>query len=175
MSVNRWDPWRDLVSLREAMNGLLEESFVRPRTVAMSGGNGYVPLDLKETADSFILSLPLPGVDPEDVDISILGDRLHITGEFRQESEEAGQDHRWLIKERRSGRFERALSLPSAVVADRAEARFDKGVLTVTLPKADEARPKSILVRGESSGARQVSQPAGQPVEVEAKSESSQS
>lgn len=172
MSVNRWDPWRDLVSLREAMNGLLEESFVRPRPMTIPGGNGFVPLDLKETGDAFSVSVPLPGVDPEDVDISVLGDQLRISGEFKQETEQSGGEQRWLIKERRSGRFERAISLPSAVVADRAEARFDKGILTITLPKADEARPKSIPVRNEAAASKAVDEPTGQPVEVEAKTDS---
>lgn len=154
MSVNRWDrwdPWRDLVSLREAMNGLLEESLVRPRPLANFGNGALIPLDLKDLGEVFSISVSLPGIDPEKVDISVLGARLRISGEFTQENAQPGQEQRWLIKERPAGRFDRAITLPSPVVADRAEARFDKGVLTIILPKADVARPKSIPVRGEAA------------------------
>jgi HSP20 family protein len=154
MSIQRWDPMREIVSLREAMNSLLEESFVRPRAgmAAMTGG---MPLDLRESDNAYVVETVLPGARPENVDISVLGDTLRISAEVRDEGEREGE--RWLIRERRFGRFERSVTLPMNVKADEASADFDNGVLTITLPKAEAARPRNILVRstrpeGENNG-----------------------
>jgi HSP20 family protein len=159
MSISRWDPWNDLVSLREAMNNLVEESFVR----APGGGGGGaagLAVDVRETAEGFEITASVPGVAAEDVDITVLGDTLHIRGERREEHEERGDGGRWLVRERRFGAFQRAIALPAAVRADAAEAQFSDGVLTISLPKAEEAKPRSIRVRGSGN--------AAQPVEVEA-------
>ncbi|RIK45297.1 MAG: heat-shock protein Hsp20 [Chloroflexi bacterium] len=147
MSIQRWDPWRDIVSLREAMNSLLEESFVRPR----AGGVTTVgmPLDLRENDNAYVVETVLPGARPEDVDISVLGDSLRISAEVRDEGERSGE--KWLVRERRYGRFERTITLPTHVKADQATADFRDGILTVTLPKADAARPRSIPVRAGST------------------------
>ena len=147
MSTNRWDPWRDIVTLREAMNTLLEDSFVRPRAGLMAF-TGAIPVDVKETADEFVVYIPLPGIEPADVEISILGDRLRVAGEFKDRETE---DTRWLLRERRFGQFERSIGLPTAVSADQASADFDAGILTVRLPKAEQARPKTIPVRAQAS------------------------
>ena len=146
MSISRWDPWGDIVSLREAMNNLLEESFVRPR----GGGSGAAGLavDVRETPEAFVVTASVPGISPEDVDITVLGDTLRIRGERREERSEEGEQGRWLIRERRVGSFERTIALPTTVKADAADADFRDGVLTITLPKADEAKPRSIPVRG---------------------------
>ena len=158
MSSSRWDPWNDFVSLRDAMNNLLEESFVsRPR-----GEGGAVPqgtpagvaglaLDVRESPESFEITASVPGVSPDDVDITVLGDRLRIRGERKDNAEERDPDGRWVLRERRFGAFERSVTLPAAVKADKAQAEFKDGVLTITLPKADEARPRSIPVKSGSA------------------------
>ena len=147
MSTNRWDPWRDIVTLREAMNTLLEDSFVRPRAGIMAF-TGAIPVDVKETAEEFVVYIPLPGIQPEDVEISILGDSLRISGEFKDREP---AETRWLARERRFGQFERVVALSTAVSADAASADFDAGILTIHLPKAEQARPKTIPVRGQAS------------------------
>ena len=152
MSTTRWDPWGDIVSLREAMNNLLEESFVRPGPAAPGPGMmSSLALDVRETPDKYVVTASVPGVPASDIDISILGDTLRIRGR-RQEpaGDEAGS--RWLVRERRFGDFERSFTLPSIVNAERAEADFTDGVLTITLPKAETARPRSIPVRGATVG-----------------------
>ncbi|CAA9582316.1 MAG: hypothetical protein AVDCRST_MAG19-4185 [uncultured Thermomicrobiales bacterium] len=152
MSSSRWDPVSDLVSLREAMNNLLEESFVRPRPGAAPNAPAGLALDVQETPDAFKVTASVPGVGAEDVDITVLGDTLRIRGERRAENGEAnGQNGRWLIRERRFGAFERTVTLPTTVRSDGAIADFRDGVLTVTLPKAEEAKPRSIPVRGAAS------------------------
>ena len=145
MSISRWDPLSDIVSLREAMNNLLEESFVRPRGGATTTAG--LAIDLRETPDAFVVSASVPGVPPEDVDITVLGDTLRIRGERKEESREEATS-RWIVRERRVGSFERTIALPTSIKADEADADFKDGVLTITLPKADEAKPRSIPVRG---------------------------
>jgi HSP20 family protein len=171
MSITRWDPFGDIVSLREAMNNLLEESFVRPRPGASQpGAPAGLALDVRETPEAFVISASVPGVPAENVEITVLGDTLRIRGERHEERTEDGQGQRWLLRERRFGAFERTVALPTTVKADAADADFKDGVLTITLPKAEEAKPRSIPVRGATGSAAQA-----QPVEIEAKTDSSQS
>jgi len=152
MSISRWDPFGDFVSvsLRDAVSSLLEESVVRPRGGSGGGGGtvGGLPVDLRETPEAFVVTASVPGLAAADVDISILGDTLRIRGERQAEEEERADGGRWILRERRVGAFERALALPMSVKADQAEADFADGVLTIILPKADESRPRSIPVRG---------------------------
>jgi HSP20 family protein len=163
MSIQRWDPWRDIVSLREAMNSLLEESFVRPRpgTSQVAG----MPIDLRETDSGYVVEATLPGAKPEDVEISVLGDTLRISAQVHDTSEQSGE--KWLVRERRFGRFERALTLPMQVKSDAATADFRDGVLSISLPKAEVARPRSIQVRPSTSASVGSGQQSGQPIEVE--------
>jgi HSP20 family protein len=157
MSTTRWDPWGEIVSLREAMNNLLEESFVRPRPgVTGPGMASSLALDVRETPEQFVITASVPGVPPSDIDISVLGDTLRIRGERKEETEETGDGHRWLLRERRFGAFERTVSLPTSVAADRAVADFKDGVLTVTLPKAEAAKAQTIPVKGTAPAAAQV-------------------
>jgi HSP20 family protein len=149
VSITRWDPWGDIVSLREAMNNLLEESFVRPRPgVAGPGMASSLALDVKESPDQYTVTASVPGVPSDDIDISVLGDTLRIRGQRKEDVEETGEGGRWLLRERRFGAFERTVSLPTAVNSEQAQADFKDGVLTITLPKAEAAKPRSIPVSG---------------------------
>ena len=143
MSLIRWDPFRDTVSLRDAMNRLFEESFIRPSTWPTLD---TVPaVDVVETKDEVVVKAAVPGIKPEDIDISVTGELLTIKGEFKSETKSDGASI--IRQERRFGTFERALSLPTQVVADKAKAEFENGVLTLTLPKAEEVKPKTIKVK----------------------------
>lgn len=169
MSITRWDPWGDIVSLREAMNNLLEESFVRPRPgLSGPGMTSSLALDVKETPDQFVVTASVPGVPPADIDITVLGDTLRIRGQRTDEIEEQREGTRWLLRERRFGAFERTVSLPSVVEPERAEANFGDGVLTITLPKADVAKPKSIPISGSAARERTGSGQGVAEVEVHA-------
>ena len=133
MSITRWDPWGDIVSLREAMNNLLEESFVRPQPGTPGPGMASsLALDVKETPDTFMVTASVPGVPPSDIDITILGDTLRIRGQRKEEADETGEGNRWLLRERRFGAFERTVSLPSVVDSEGSSADFEDGVLTIT-------------------------------------------
>ena len=144
MAIERWDPFRDVVSLREAMNSLLQDSFVRPATGLAGGGGGPFPLDVAENENEFVLHAQLPGVKPEEVQITVHGDTVLIRGETKAQEEKKGQT--WHVRERRFGAFQRAISLNAPIDADKANAEFENGVLKLTLPKAETARPKQIKV-----------------------------
>jgi HSP20 family protein len=147
MSITRWDPWTEAMSLREAMDSLLQESVVRPRMMGRAGGIVPIALDVEERGDDFVITAPIPGIKPEDVDISVLGDTLQIRAERQEERREEGEGQRWVLREQRYGAFERMLTLPSAVKGDEANAEFHNGMLTITLPKAEEAKTKRIPVK----------------------------
>jgi HSP20 family protein len=142
----RWEPFRDLISLREAMDRLFEESFVQPRAGWPAPiGAGTLAVDMYETDDAVVVKSSIPAVKPEDVDVSITGDTLTIKGET--EAEEEVKEENYIRRERRYGSFCRSLTLPLPVVADKAQAEFENGVLTLTLPKAEEVKPKAIKVK----------------------------
>lgn len=165
MSITRWDPLREMLTLREAMQNLFEDSVVAPRSLG-AGMAGNLALDVHETQDAFVVTTALPGVKPEDVDISVLGDTVRIQAELKEtqpqtsgQSDQKGQNAqasqngqsgpqgRWIARERRYGAFQRLFTLPSAVKADQAQASFEHGVLTLTLPKVEEAKPRAIKIK----------------------------
>src|SRR4051794_19691875 len=129
MSIERWNPFEEAVSLRDAVNTLLHESFVRPGTTAAQPG-GFVafPLDVCETENEFVVKASLPGVKPDDVQVTIHGDTLTIRGQSKMEEDKKGEH--WHLRERRYGTFQRALSLSTPVDADKTQAQFEHGVLS---------------------------------------------
>lgn len=143
-SLIKWEPFGDLVSLREAMDRLFEESFVRMRGLPSVFGVEALAVDMYETPDSVVVKTSVPGVKPEDIDITITGNTLTIKGETRVE-EKVEKEH-YIRQERRYGVFQRSIQLPDALVGDKAEATFEHGVLTLTIPKSEEAKPKTIKV-----------------------------
>lgn len=145
MSMMRWEPSRDIVSLRDMMDRLFEDAFVTPRGGMTMHGLGELALDMYETNDAVVVKTALPGVKPEDVDITITGDTLAIRGETRQEDE--NKEGNYLRRERRYGEFARSITLPSGLQVDRADASFDNGMLTLKIPKSEQAKPKSIKVK----------------------------
>jgi len=145
MSIVRWEPFSDLMSLREAMDKLFEDSFVRPRTLMAPFGVADLALDMYETDNELVITAAVPGVKPEDVEITITGDTLCIRGEIKSETKV--EKANYYRQERRYGSFSRSINLPVPIQSDKAEARFKDGVLTLTLPKAEEVKPKSIKIK----------------------------
>jgi len=152
MSITRWDPFGDMMSLRDAMERLFAESVVRPQATNSGGGSGSgtssLALDVHEQGDDYVVSAPIPGVNPDDVDITVRGDMLRIRGERHEQHQEGGENKRYLMREQRFGSFERVIQLPSSVRADGAKADFKNGVLTITLPKSEESKERRIPVQG---------------------------
>ncbi|MFQ6059246.1 MAG: Hsp20/alpha crystallin family protein [Anaerolineae bacterium] len=147
MGLTRWEPFRDLISLREAMDRLFEESFVRPprRGWLIPWEVEELPIDMYETEDHVVVKTAVPGVKPEDIDITITGDTLTIKGETKAEEEIKRENY--IRQERRYGAFSRSVSLPAGLETDQAEATFENGILTLTIPKAEEVKPKVIKVK----------------------------
>ena len=142
----RWEPFRDLISLREAMDRLFEESFIRPRAGWLAPlGAGALAVDMYETDQDVVIKSSVPGVKAEDIDITITGDTLTIKGETK--AEEKVEKANYVRQERRYGAFSRSVTLPTSIVAEKAKAEFENGVLTLTLPKAEEVKPKAIKVK----------------------------
>ncbi len=143
-NVVRWDPYREMARMSRMMDRWFGES---PRLWLneIDGGEGYVPLDMYETDNDVVVQASLPGVKPEDVDITITGETLTIRGESRHEEEEKKRNY--YRQETWYGSFARSITLPTQVESDKAEATFENGVLKLTIPKAEEAKPKMIKVK----------------------------
>jgi len=141
----RWEPFRELISLREAMDRLFEESFVRPFGWLAPTGVETLAIDMYETPENIVVKASIPGVNPEDIDVSISGDVLTIKGEVKEEKEV--KEENYIRRERRYGSFCRSVALPVQVDANKAKAEYENGVLTLTLPKAEAVKPKVIKVK----------------------------
>ena len=143
-NLTRWEPLREMMTLRQAMDRLFEDSFVRP--VGLSSVSAAdVAIDLKETDTDVVVKAELPGVEPDEVDVSIMEGVLVIKGEHKEEKEE--KEANYYSRELRYGSFSRSINLPAAINAEKAEAVFENGILTLTLPKTEEAKPKQIKVK----------------------------
>jgi HSP20 family protein len=153
MVMQRWDPFEEALSLRDAVNRLMEQAVLQPATDAGArtpGGRIALPLDVSESPTAYRVTASLPGVKPEDVTIQFQQGMLAISGEVQEDAlPEHGQEepHHYHIRERGHGRFYRALTLPTAIDADKARATFEHGVLTLLLPKAEAATPRRIPVQ----------------------------
>ena len=145
MTIARFTPLTDVVSLREAMDRLFEDSFIRPN--GWTSGNGQplaVPVDLWETKDAYHLRADLPGLTPEDIDINATADTFTLTGETKPSGDVMNEG--WLRQERRSGKFARSFTVPMQIDPNKVEAKFQNGVLELVLPKAENVKPRSIKI-----------------------------
>ncbi|MCL4274750.1 MAG: Hsp20/alpha crystallin family protein [Anaerolineales bacterium] len=139
----RWEPAREMMTLREAMDRLFDDAFTRPLSLA---GNWSVPaVDMYQTDNEVVVKAALPGIKADEVQINITGEVLTLKGEVKQ-SEET-KEKAYHIREQRWGAFERSIVLPTDIVADKAKADFENGILTITLPKAEEVKPKTITIK----------------------------
>jgi HSP20 family protein len=146
MTMQRWEPFREALTLRNAMDRLFEDSFELPAGVWIDEVGGRVlPVDVYQTDENMVLKASLPGFKPEEVEISLTGDTLTIKGEH-QEQEEVKEEN-YLVKERRYGVYSRTMTLPVEIQSEKAEATFENGVLSLTLPKAEEAKPRQIKIQ----------------------------
>ena len=143
-NLTRWEPVREMMTLREAMDRLFDDAFTRPINLR-DGGWSAPAIDMYQTDDEVVVKAALPGFNAEDVQINVTGEVLTIRGELKHEEEQ--KEKAWHIREQRWGSFERSVALPSDVVADKANADFANGILTITLPKAEEVKPKTITVK----------------------------
>jgi HSP20 family protein len=150
MAIERWYPFTDLMSLRQAMDRLFEDSFVHPsRALGPTGEVAAPALDVYQSPNEVVVKAALPGLKSEDVNIDITGETLTIKGESKAEQEIKKEDY--LYQERRYGAFSRSVVLPSGLKSDKAEATMEDGILTLTIPKAEEVKPKAITVKAKGN------------------------
>jgi HSP20 family protein len=139
-AVIRWSPARELVRLSDAMDRMFEDTWTRP--FAGREREIRLPLDVYTTPSEIVVLANVPGLKPEDVNITLENDTLSISGEIKAPMENVD----YIFQERPYGKFNRVLTINVSVDNDKVEASFDSGVLTITLPKAEAARPKVIKV-----------------------------
>lgn len=154
MTIARFSPMTDIVSLRDAMDRLFEESFIRPNTwTGLAAGHVAVPVDLWETKDAYHLRADLPGVTSDELEINATSDSISIAGEAKSHAEVT--EDGWLRQERRVGKFQRAFTLPVAIDPTKVEATFENGVLKLVLPKAENVKPRTIKVNATGGNSHQ--------------------
>jgi len=144
--LNVWSPFRHLSLLRDEIDRLFDSPLDALTSNSQQFLNGWLPtIDLYEDRDHLVLKAELPGMKKEDIDISLHGEVLTLSGERKEEETfDKAETYR---AERFLGRFQRTLTLPVRVDASKVQAAYKDGILTVTLPKAEEAKPKQIEVK----------------------------
>ena len=144
MALDRWDPFREMMSFREAMDRWLQQGISGTGQLLSSMRPDSIPMDVIEHDDSFEVRASVPGVKPEDVEVVVQGERVTVRAEVRGDEERRGDN--WLMREHRYGTMQRSVTLPAPVSSDNAEARIEHGVLTLRLPKVQGAQARRITV-----------------------------
>jgi len=146
--ITRWNPIRDMITLREAMDQLVNENYLRSREARQQGVAWQLPLDAYTTEDAIVLKADVPGLKPEDLQVTLEGDTLTIRGELKNRTE----SQNYILRERASGPFERVLTINTPIDPNKVEATFEDGVVTVVLPKSEAVKPKQIKVTAKNNG-----------------------
>ncbi len=148
LTRSQQQPSNSYLTLRDAMDRLLADSFVWPRSFfgaeLSTAGFNRMPLDVYETPDEVVVKAAIPGARSEDLNLEFQGDRLIIDAKIPEEKIENAT---WHYRELQSGSYHAEVTLPEAVNADKAQANLENGYLTITLPKAEEVKPKKIQVK----------------------------
>ncbi len=142
-SITRWEPFRELLDMRRDWDRAFDDNFFRP--VWSEDGHSAPLVDMYQTDDEIHVKASMPGVKADDVDIQVNGEMLTIKAETQTEEEHKQATYH--VRERRYQSYARSLTLPTPVKADKAEAEVKDGILHITLPKAEEAKPKVISVK----------------------------
>jgi len=155
MAIMRYDPVTRFMTLRDAIDRIIDETLGRARIPRLSAG--MLPIDMFERQDELVVMAAVPGAKPEDVDVSVTGDSLTIRATIHTEGEkEDAATWNWYYCELDHGTFSRTVSLPFPVSSEKAEARFENGMLYLRLPKSAEAMPKRIQVQAVTGQSRQI-------------------
>jgi HSP20 family protein len=144
MAMSRWDPFQELSSIQRELNRLFGRTYGVEGSDKLRAAAWVPPVDVAETQDRFVITTELPGLRSEDVDISVENSVLRIQGRRFYEEKHEDDFHRI---ERRSGTFARSITLPSTADPEGIQATFDAGVLTIEVPKREEAKPRKIQVK----------------------------
>lgn len=148
--TRRPSPFSELVTLRQAMDRLFDDTVFRPYGYGTNGDFGRLPLDVRTTPDALFVEAALPGVKPEDVDITVENGTLTIRAE--DTSDRRDEQGGWVVREITRGSVLRTVTLPTGLEADKAEATFDNGVLKLRIPKAEQVKPRQIHIQPVTNG-----------------------
>ena len=154
MTMMGGDPYREMTSLRQGMDRLFEDTFMWPARSQYEMAGGNLPLDIYQTRDDVVVKAALPGMKPDDVDISITGDTLTIKDEHMEDAEVKEQDY--IRREHCYGVLSRTVTLPVSIQSDKAQATFENGMLTLTLPRAEAIKTKQIKVKVKARSAIEI-------------------
>ncbi len=145
MAIIRWDPFKDLVTLRERMNRLFEEAFTsRGEEKGLVAGNWSPSVDIFETENALVLTAEVPGIDENDIEIKIEDNTLSLRGERKFEKETKEENYHRI--ERSYGSFYRSFTLPTSIDQDKIQAEHENGILKITMPKKPELKPRKVKV-----------------------------
>lgn len=142
--LSRWDPFKELASLRDEIEKVFDSFFGRTPHLIEREGYWVPAIDIEETDNEYIVKAELPGMKKEDIKISLTEDSLTISGERKMEKEEKGKTYHRV--EMSYGKFQRSISFPSEVKPEEAKATYKDGILTITIPKSEKAKPKEIEI-----------------------------
>jgi HSP20 family protein len=142
--IRRANPFDELFTLRRAVDRLFDDDVFHPRTWRTVTVGAEPALDITTNADELVVKASLPGWTPEDVEITLTGNTLTVSAEMREEARR--EDESWILNEIRRASFSRTLELPEGLLGDRAAATFERGILTLRIPKAEEVKPKQIRI-----------------------------
>jgi len=148
--TRRPSPFGELITLRQAMDRLFDDTMYRPFTGVAGTEYARLPLDVRTTADALLVEASLPGVKPEDVEITVENGNLTIKAE--EAAEHSADEGAWLVREISRGSVMRTVTLPTGLEADKAEATFDHGILRLRIPKAEQVKPKQIRIQPVTPG-----------------------
>lgn len=143
-NLTRWDPFRDMLRMRSLMDRFFDNALTFPEPDWQTAEWGLA-LDVAESEDEYVVKASLPGINPDDLEITYTDDTLTIKGEIKEEKDI--EESRYHLRERRYGRFTRSIRIPSQVISDKIEANYQDGVLKLRLPKSEEVKPKRISVK----------------------------
>lgn len=142
--LTRWDPFREMMIARNSLDRRFDENLSLAPS-SWKSFNWSIALDVVESDDEYLIKASLPGINPDDLEITFSDNKLTIKGEVKEEQEH--EEAHYHLRERRYGSFTRSLKLPSGIDSEKIEANYDKGVLKLHLPKVEEVKPKKITIK----------------------------
>jgi HSP20 family protein len=145
MDIVPWKSFGEISRLRREMDDLFARIFGETSLSKIGFGKWQPLVDISETDTHLVIKAELPGIDAKDVDVSITGDRLTIKGEKQQEKEE--KEENYCRSERYYGAYQRVIDLPALVEEDKTDAIFEKGILTITIPKVEKIKRKQVKIK----------------------------
>ncbi len=141
--LTRWDPFQEMLNLRRTVDRLFDNA--SPDRDWAQPSMWGLAVDMVENQDDFVVKASIPGIHPDDLDISYSDDTLTIKGEIKEDKEV--KEDQYHLRERRYGSFTRSITLPTKIKGDKIEATYQNGVVTLRLPKAEEVKPKRIAIK----------------------------